>query len=152
MKLAAAAGIGAAASLSLSYLLAQKTASTAVAKSAALPAATFAPEELAQVAAPVSGTMLLCVQNLAVSGANQVLLNLVEGCVWKGNIVLVSPSLGPFAKEFSALGVAVRIGVLGDLLRHVRDVRVAICNTIMTAHNVLECQANGIPAMWILHE
>merc|ERR550514_492725 len=129
MKLAAAAGIGAAASLSLSYLLAQKTASTAVAKSAALPKATFAPDALAQVAAPVSGTMLLCVQNLAVSGANQVLLNLVEGTVWKGNVVLLSPTLGPFAKEFATLGVAVRIGDLDQLLKHIRDVRIALCNT-----------------------
>lgn len=28
------------------------------------------------------GTLLICTQNLAVSGANQVLLNLVEGHIW----------------------------------------------------------------------
>ena len=115
-------------------------------------AKTFANEELAGVATPLSGTMLLCAQNLAVSGANQVLLNIVEGSVWAGNIVLLSPSVGPFAKEFADLGVAVRIGTLSVLLQQVRDVRVAICNTIMTAHNVRELGENGIPAMWILHE
>jgi len=96
--------------------------------------------------------MLLCCQNLAVSGANQVLLNLVEGTVWKGNLVVLSPSNGPFAKEFADVGAAVRIGSLETLLQQVRDVRVSICNTIMTAHNVLELERNGIPAMWILHE
>ena len=34
--------------------------------------------QLSEVACNLSGTMLLCTQNLAVSGANQVLLNLVE--------------------------------------------------------------------------
>merc|ERR550514_2372478 len=85
----------------------------------------------------LSGTLLLCTQNLAVSGANQVLLNLVEGGVWSGSIALLSPSLGPFAKEFADLGVAVHIGEVGPLLARVRDVRLAICNTIMTAHLVL---------------
>ena len=98
------------------------------------------------------GTLLLCVQNLAVSGANQVLLNLVEGHVWRGNIVLLSPSVGPFAKEFSDLGVAVQIGSLESLLQRVPDVRLAICNTIMTAHLVVSLAAGGIPSMWILHE
>ena len=100
----------------------------------------------------LSGTLLLCTQNLAVSGANQVLLNLVEGGVWSGSIALLSPSLGPFAKEFSDLGVAVHIGQIGQLLARVRDVRLAVCNTIMTAHLVLKLSERGIPAVWILHE
>ena len=108
--------------------------------------------QLSEVACNLSGTMLLCTQNLAVSGANQVLLNLVEGRCWKGNLVVLSPSNGPFAKEFADLGAAVRIGDLDTLLQQVRDVRVAICNTIMTAHNVLGLDAVGIPSMWILHE
>ena len=80
------------------------------------------------------------------------LLNLVEGGVWSGSIALLSPSLGPFAKEFADLGVSVRIGDLSQVLKHVRDVRAAVCNTIMTAHNVLELDRVGIPSMWILHE
>ena len=111
-----------------------------------------AAQELNAEAVPLAGTMLLCTQNLAVSGANQVLLNLVEGTVWRGNLVVLSPTTGPFAKEFSDLGASVRIGSLSALLEVVRDVRVAICNTIMTAHNVLELDSHGIPAMWILHE
>jgi len=98
------------------------------------------------------GTMLLCTQNLAVSGANQVLLNLAEGYVWRGNTVLLSPSVGPFAKEFADLGVAVFIGELDELLKRVTDVRIAICNTIMTAHLVCALGDVGIPSMWILHE
>jgi len=112
----------------------------------------FSSVALAEVPAPLAGTMVLCTQNLAVSGANQVLLNLVEGSIWRGNLVVLSPSLGPFAKEFAEIGAAVRIGTLTQLLEQVRDVRVAICNTIMTAHNVVELQGHGIPCMWILHE
>jgi len=114
--------------------------------------APFASETLANAACPMPGTMVLCVQNLAVSGANQVLLNLAEGCVWNGNIVLLSPSVGPFAKEFADLGVAVHIGELDELLAKVRDVRIAICNTIMTAHLVCALDARCIPQLWVLHE
>jgi len=98
------------------------------------------------------GTMVLCVQNLAVSGANQVLLNLAEGSVWKGNTVVLSPSVGPFGKEFADLGVAVHIGELDDLLWKIRDIRVAICNTIMTAHLVCALHERAIPQLWVLHE
>jgi hypothetical protein len=65
---------------------------------------------------------------------------------------VLSPSSGPFAKEFADLGVAVWIGELDMLLRRVPDVRVAICNTIMTAHIVNALTEKKIPAMWILHE
>ena len=57
----------------------------------------------------LQGTMLLCAQNLAVSGANQVLLNIVEGAFWKGPVVLCSPSVGPFAKEFADLGYPTKV-------------------------------------------
>jgi len=46
----------------------------------------------------------------------------------------------------------VQIGSLPDLLSRVRDVRVAICNTIMTAHLVLALAEHNIPSSWILHE
>jgi len=112
----------------------------------------FVNETLAANPCPMPGTMVLCVQNLAVSGANQVLLNLAEGCVWNGNLVVLSPSMGPFAKEFADLGVAVHIGELDELLSKIRDVRIAICNTIMTAHIVCALHERAIPQMWVLHE
>ena len=68
----------------------------------------------------LNGTLLLCTQNLAVSGANQVLLNLAEGTVWSGHVILLSPALGPFAKEFADLGVAVYIGSLESLCAPLR--------------------------------
>ena len=47
-----------------------------------------------------------------------------QRAVWQMiSIALLSPSLGPFAKEFSDLGVAVHIGQIGQLLARVRDVR-----------------------------
>lgn len=98
------------------------------------------------------GTVLLCPQNLAVSGANQVLHNVVAGNLYRGNIILVSPSNGPFASKFHELGVSVRIGKLEDVLEAVRDVRFAICNTIMTAHMVKMLSKRGVPCAWVLHE
>ena len=100
----------------------------------------------------LSGTCLLCTQNLAVSGANQVLLNVIAGGYWDGNIVLLSPSEGPFASKFAELGVAVKIGSLPWLLRRIPDVKHAICNTVMTAHCVVELSRRKIPHMWVLHE
>ncbi|CAJ1440547.1 unnamed protein product [Effrenium voratum] len=98
------------------------------------------------------GTVLLAPQNLAVSGANQVLHNIVAGNFFRGNIVLVSPSNGPFAAKFQEHGVSIRIGSLEDTLSTVRDIRFAICNTIMTAHLVILLQKRGVPCAWILHE
>ena len=100
----------------------------------------------------LSGTCLLCTQNLAVSGANQVLLNIVAGGYWDGNIVLLSPAEGPFAAKFADLGVAVKIGSLSWLLRRIPDVKHAICNTVMTAHCVVGLAERKIPHMWVLHE
>lgn len=98
------------------------------------------------------GTVLLCPQNLAVSGANQVLYNIVAGNLYRGNVVLCSPVSGPFAAKFQDLGVSVRIGRLQDVLEALRDVRFAICNTIMTAHIVNDLNARGVPCAWVLHE
>jgi len=112
-----------------------------------------ASEELATCdSLTASGTLLVCTQNLAVSGANQVALNLVEGNVWRGHVVCLSPSHGPFAKEFADLGVSVMVGSLEECLKRVPDVRLAICNTIMTAHLVVALGERRIPSMWILHE
>ena len=154
--LAATAGLAAGAAL---YALMQKFGTTSASapihpSTAAPPRPTFAAatEVAACDSLSACGTMLICTQNLAVSGANQVALNIVEGHVWRGNVVLLSPSNGPFAKEFADLGVAVWIGELDQLLRRVTDVRLAICNTIMTAHLVNALHEARIPSMWILHE
>jgi len=153
MQLAGAAAAGAA-TATAAALIKRRKSETAILPSGPSPMALqkFTNDVVSKSQAVSRGTMLLCCQNLAVSGANQVLLNLVEGCVWNGNIVLLSPSQGPFAKEFAGLGVAVHIGTLSQLLDRVRDIRLAICNTIMTAHNVLELDGCGIPQMWVLHE
>ncbi|CAE7296152.1 unnamed protein product [Symbiodinium natans] len=98
------------------------------------------------------GTVLLAPQNLAVSGANQVLHNIVAGNFFRGNIVLVAPSTGPFASKFQEFGVSIRIGKVEDILDMIRDIRFAICNTIMTAHIVKILQRRGVPCAWILHE
>jgi len=152
-KYAAAACIGASVYSAVSVLRRGKLRPELPAASPAHASpAKFVNDALAAGPVMTPGTLLVCTQNLAVSGANQVALNLVEGTVWCGNIIVLSPSSGPFAKEFSELGAGVFIGLLSDLLQQVRDVRCAICNTIMTAHNVLELEASAIPTMWILHE
>ncbi|CEM09910.1 unnamed protein product [Vitrella brassicaformis CCMP3155] len=98
------------------------------------------------------GTVLLCAQNMAVSGANQVLLNIVEGGLFQGQILLLSPSRGPFEEFFNKHGVGVVIGTLDTVLQKARDIRYAVCNTIMTAHIVCRLADLNIPHFWILHE
>jgi len=139
---ASTAGVAAGAAL---YALANKLSSrkgqVLAATTAPAPVQFAAPAEVAEcMSLAAGGTMLLCTQNLA------------EGHLWRGNVVLLSPSSGPFAKEFAELGVAVWIGELDELLRRVTDVRLAICNTIMTAHLVCALADVRIPSMWILHE
>jgi hypothetical protein len=74
----------------------------------------------------------MCVQNLDFSGANQIILNIVTGRMHKGNVIIVSPRLGPIASRFVEYGASVRIGEIENILEDVRDVFVIICNTIMT--------------------
>jgi 5'-nucleotidase len=98
------------------------------------------------------GHVVICTQNLSVSGANQVLLNLVEGKFCQlGEIVVISPTDGPFAQFFLQAGCAVRIGG-AEVLKSFTTIRLAVCNTVMTAHLILELHERGIPNMWILHE
>ena len=101
-----------------------------------------------------TGTLAVFAQNLAVSGANQVLLNILKAGYYDGNIILVSPRGGPFAKFFQEIGVSVRVGLsLEMLLDVVPDVRAALANTIMTANVVLKLSdVFGIPVTWIVHE
>jgi 5'-nucleotidase len=98
------------------------------------------------------GTVLVCTQNLAISGANQVLLNILNGGFFEGVVVVLSPSEGPLRGTFEAAGAAVRIGSLQDTLSKLRDVRLALCNTVMTAPQVIELAKRKVPHMWILHE
>jgi len=99
-----------------------------------------------------SGTLVVCVQNLDFSGANQVVLNIVSGKVHESNIVVLSPKIGAFAARFVDSGAAVRVGELDDLLYEIRDVFCIICNTIMTAPIVVEMSTRLVPCLWILHE
>lgn len=39
-----------------------------------------------------------------------------------------------------------------ELSGYIRDIRLVVCNTIMTAHVVVDLANRGIPHMWILHE
>ena len=90
------------------------------------------------MSSPRQGTLVVCVQNLDHSGANQVILNLVLGKLHRSNIVVLSPSIGPFAARFLGTGVAVRTGLVSVLLNEIRDIVCVICNTIMTAHIIIE--------------
>lgn len=101
---------------------------------------------------PRSGTLVICVQNLDFSGANQVVLNIVSGRVHSSNVVVLSPKMGTFAARFVDSGAAVRVGDLDQLLQEIRDVFCIICNTIMTANIVVEYYNHPVPVIWILHE
>lgn len=101
---------------------------------------------------PRSGTLVICVQNLDFSGANQVVLNIVAGRTHESNVVVLSPKNGSFGARFVESGAAVRVGVLEDLLNGIRDVFCIICNTIMTANIVVEMANRPFPVIWILHE
>jgi 5'-nucleotidase len=99
-----------------------------------------------------SGTVLICVQNLQISGANGVLLNIIKSGFHPGNVIVLSPVKGHFVPAFQDLGVAVRVGTLSHLLENVTDIRLVICNTIMMAPNILLLAEKKIPHLWILHE
>ena len=119
---------------------------------------------------PRSGTLVICCQNLDFSGrclfieeycllsplgANQVILNLIIGRVFDSNVVVLAPKLGPFAARFVESGAAVRVGEQGQLancLRDIRDVVLVICNTLMTAPQVLEMYLRPQPCIYIIHE
>ena len=98
------------------------------------------------------GSILIFTQNLAVSGANQVLVNLVQGRFMKGTIFVISPVPGPLERIFRDAGAIVVIGECDAVLFDMRDVRVAICNTVMTARVIGRLVVRRIPHFWILHE
>ena len=99
-----------------------------------------------------SGSLIICVQNLDFSGANQVILNLIEGGLHEGNVIVVSPRYGPLATKFVDSGASVRTGEILMVLADIRDVYLIICNTIMTAPIVNAMHRRSHPVIWILHE
>lgn len=101
---------------------------------------------------PRAGTLVICVQNLDYSGANQVVLNIVTGGIHDGNVLVLSPVIGLFAARFIDSGAAVRVGNIADLLRDVGDAFCVLCNTIMTANIVVALASSPFPVVWILHE
>jgi len=101
---------------------------------------------------PRTGTLVVCVQNLDCSGANQVVLNLLSGKVHESNVVVLSPKNGDFATRFLESGASVRVGVIEDLLLGIRNVFCIVCNTIMTADIVVAMSKRSLPTIWILHE
>ena len=82
---------------------------------------------------PRTGTLIICVQNLDFSGANQVVLNIVSGSMHEGNVVVVSPRNGPIAHRFVEIGAAVRVGEVHATISDVSDPFLVVCNTIMCA-------------------
>ena len=101
---------------------------------------------------PRAGTLVICVQNLDFSGANQVVLNVVSGHLHESNVIVLSPKMGTFAARFVETGAAVRFGDLSSLLDDIKDVFCIICNTIMTAQHVVDMAKRPHPVIWILHE
>lgn len=99
-----------------------------------------------------SGTLIVCLHNLDCSGANQVILNIVQGTVHAGNVVILSPRAGPMSKRLIDCGASVRVGVLEELLLHIRDAFLVICNSLMTADIVVSVAASCHPVIWIVHE
>ena len=53
---------------------------------------------------PRSGTLVICVQNLDYSGANQVILNVIKGKLHLCNCIVLSPRMGTFAARFVETG------------------------------------------------
>ena len=96
------------------------------------------------------GSLVLCVPNLEINSANELLLMLVS---WKihQNIVVISPSKGPFANHFFEKGCSVRIGLLHELLHQVNQVFLVICSTLSAIDLVANYCKNN-PTMLILHK
>ncbi len=99
-----------------------------------------------------TGSLVICVQNLDFSGANQVILNTVAGTMHGGNVLVVSPRPGPIASKFVENGASIRIGIVDDVLTKISDVFLLMCNTIMTADIVCKYSNRSHPVIWILHE
>ena len=85
-----------------------------------------------------SGTLVIAVHNLDMSGANQVLINVINDQLNEtSNVLIVSPSDGPAMTRFTRIGTSIRIGNVKKILKEISDVLLVICNTIMSADVVL---------------
>jgi 5'-nucleotidase len=98
------------------------------------------------------GRLVFCTQNLAVSGANQILINLLEGTLFDGVVNVLSPRDGPMRKTFVDCGALVHVCNVLEYLNRLTGVRLVVCNTIMTADVVLHVLEARIPYFWIVHE
>ncbi len=100
-----------------------------------------------------SGTLIIAVHNLDMSGANQVLINVINAQLNQtSNVLVVSPRHGPAVTRFTEVGASIRIGNAKKILQQVSDILLVICNTIMSADVVLLARMIRIPCIWILHE
>jgi len=93
----------------------------------------------------------VCVHNLDVSGANEVIVNILKACAYP-NVVVISPKIGPQSDRFLQAGAAVRIGDAKKLILdgYFSDVYSVVCNSLLTADVV--CAAERLPCIWIIHE
>ena len=80
------------------------------------------------------------------------LVNLVQGRFLAGTVFVISPVPGPLDRIFGEAGAVVRVREFEAAVREIRDIRVAVCNTVMTAPIILKLVARRIPHFWILHE
>ena len=100
-----------------------------------------------------AGTLLICVHNCDVSGANQAIINILSTSLYP-NVVIASPKDGPFVERFLEVGAAVRIGDAKEMVLRgqLSDVFLVICNTLLTADIVLAVGATTLKCLWIVHE
>ena len=90
------------------------------------------------------GSIVICVQNLDCSGANQVIHNIVAAnSLFFNNVFILSPKTGDFLMRFVEVGAVVRCGDHRVLLNNINDALCIICNTIMTADQVVEMVNGG---------
>ena len=80
-----------------------------------------------------TGSLVLALHNLDLSGANQVLVNIVSSSLRESNVVVLAPKLGPASQRFFDVGASIRIGDPKTILNTISDVILVLCNTIMTA-------------------
>jgi hypothetical protein len=99
-----------------------------------------------------AGSLVLALHNLDLSGANQVLVNIIADQLRESNVVILSPKNGPAANRFFEAGACIRIGGIKEQLHLIRDVILVVCNTIMTADIVCWLERQPMPCVWILHE
>jgi hypothetical protein len=124
-----------------------------------------------------NGTLLIFVHNLDQSGANQVILNLIQGGIQppsspppsqssqaksfllsssSSKVVVCCPKNGPFEDRLLQIGVTVLISSdIAAVIDDIKDVSSVIANTIMAAEEVVKHKSSkhrDVPIFWIIHE